>query len=63
MTAGSATGGAGGLVGEAEAIRLLEVAPDRLAAMVEEGLLTPVGEGPERRFRREEVLAVRELGG
>jgi len=30
--------------------------------MVEEGILTPVGEG-ERRFRRAEVLAARELGG
>jgi hypothetical protein len=30
--------------------------------MVEEGLLTPVGDG-DLRFRRVEVLATRELGG
>lgn len=46
----------------AEASRALEVTPDRVEAMVQEGLLTPVGEGPDRRFRRSEVLAVRQLG-
>ena len=50
------------LIGVDEASALLEVTPDRVAVMVEEGLLTPVGDG-DRRFRRGEVLAVRELGG
>jgi hypothetical protein len=50
------------LIGIDEASVLLEVTVDRVEVMVEEGLLTPVGAG-ERRFRRAEVLAVRELGG
>jgi len=50
------------LIGTDEASALLEVAADRVEVMVEEGILTPVGEG-ERRFRRAEVLAARELGG
>jgi hypothetical protein len=41
---------------------LLEAPPDRLDVLVEEGLLTPLGAGEERRFRRSEVLAVRDLG-
>ena len=49
------------LIGPEEASRLLEVEPGRLDDMVDEGLLTPVG--ADRRFRRAEVLAVRELGG
>lgn len=62
--AGGAPGGSeGDLVGPAEASRLLEVAPGRLDAMVEEGVLTPVGDGPDRRFRLAEVLAARQLGG
>jgi hypothetical protein len=50
------------LIGVDEASTLLEVTPDRVEVMVEEGLLSPVGDGP-RRFRRAEVLAARELGG
>jgi hypothetical protein len=50
------------LIGVDEASALLEVTPDRVGVMVEEGLLTPVGDG-DRQFRRGEVLAVRELGG
>ena len=50
------------LIGVDEASALLEVNPDRVEVMVEEGLLTPVGEG-DLRFRRVEVLATRELGG
>jgi len=50
------------LVGVEEASRLLGLEPGRIHVMVEEGLLTPVGEG-EMRFRRDEVVALRELGG
>jgi hypothetical protein len=46
-----------------EAAGLLEVPEDRIEILVEEGLLTPVGDTEELRFRRAEVLAVRELGG
>jgi len=45
-----------------EASALLEVPPDRIDVLVQEGLLTPVGDAEERRFRRSEVLAVRDLG-
>ena len=45
-----------------EASDLLEVPPDRIEVLVQEGLLTPLGDGEERRFRRAEVLAVRDLG-
>jgi len=46
-----------------EVCALLEVTPDRVQVMVEEGLLDPVeGEG-ELRFERGAVIAVRELGG
>ncbi len=51
------------LVSTEEAVRLLEVAPSRIQVMVDEGLLTPVDQGGERRFRRGEVLALRDLGG
>lgn len=51
------------LVGKSEASRLLEVDEGQLLALVEEGLLTPVDEGPEQQFRRGEVLAIREMGG
>jgi hypothetical protein len=51
------------LIDAAQAAHLLEVGPAQVEAMVEEGLLTPVGSGAERRFRRDEVLAVRQLGG
>ena len=55
------------LVGVDEVCALLEVTPDRVQVMVEEGLLDPVedpGEGAgELRFERGAVIAVRELGG
>ena len=41
---------------------LLEVPTDRIDVLVEEGLLTPLGDAGARRFRRSEVLAVRDLG-
>jgi len=51
------------LVGMDEVCEILEVTPDRVQVMVEEGLLDPVeGEG-ELRFERGAVIAVRELGG
>jgi len=50
------------LLDAAEASALMEVPPDRIDVLVEEGLLTPVGDSAERRFRRSEVLAVRDLG-
>jgi DNA-binding transcriptional MerR regulator len=50
------------LIDAAEASALLEVSPDRVDVLVEEGLLTPVGDGEQRQFRRSEVLAVRDLG-
>jgi hypothetical protein len=50
------------LIGVDEASALLEVTADRVAVMEQEGLLTAVADG-ERRFRRAEVLAARELGG
>lgn len=46
-----------------EAARLLEVTPDRIMVMVEEGLLEPIGGSGETRFGRGEVEALRELGG
>ena len=58
----SGSGAPDDLIGVEEASALLEVTADRVEVMVEEGLLTPVGTG-ERRFRRAEVLAARELGG
>ena len=51
------------LVDADEAAEILEVARDRVQVMVEEGLLTPVDEGGEQRFRRAEVIALSELGG
>jgi hypothetical protein len=59
---GSGAGAPDELIGDEDASALLEVTPDRIEVMVSEGLLTPVGEG-ERRFRRAEVIAARELGG
>jgi hypothetical protein len=52
------------LVDDQEAAALLDVTPDRVQVMVEEGLLQPVlysASGP--RFERTDVLAVRLLGG
>jgi hypothetical protein len=51
------------IVGATEASALLEVAEDRIPVMVEEGLLTPVASQGDLRFRRAEVLALRQLGG
>ena len=50
------------MVDAREASALLEVPPDRVDVLVEEGLLTAFGDGEARRFRRSEVLAVRDLG-
>lgn len=46
-----------------EAARLLDVPPDRIPVLVQEELLTPVSDTEGLRFKRAEVLAVRELGG
>ena len=51
------------LVDTAEAARLLEVTPDRIMVMVEEGLLEAVPGAGDPRFVRGEVEALRELGG
>ncbi len=48
------------VIDAAEAASILEVTRDRIDAMVEQGLLTPV---EESRFRRSDVLAAREVGG
>jgi hypothetical protein len=53
----------GELIGVDEAAEILEVARDRVQVMVEEGLLTPVTEVGEPRFRRADVIALSELGG
>lgn len=51
------------LVGREEALRLLEVGEEQLRVMIDDGLLTPVGELGNERFSRAKVLAARELGG
>lgn len=52
------------LVSLDEASKLLEVTRDRVAALIEEGLLSPAeGSGEEARFSRAEIMAVREMGG
>ena len=51
------------LVGVDEVCALLEVTPDRVQVMVDEGLLDPVEGDGELRFERGAVIAVRELGG
>ena len=51
------------LVGVDEVCALLEVTPDRVQVMVDEGLLDPVEGQGELRFERGAVIAVRELGG
>jgi hypothetical protein len=53
----------GELVGVEEAAHLLEVTPDRVQVMVDEGLLVPADGPGEPRFPRGEVIALRELGG
>ncbi len=55
-----------GEVGIEAAALLLEVGPDQVRAMAEEGLLTPItsiDDAEELRFSRAEVLAARNLGG
>jgi hypothetical protein len=51
------------LVGVDEVCALLEVTPDRVQVMVDDGLLDPVEGDGELRFERGAVIAVRELGG
>jgi len=51
------------LIDADEACELLEVAPDRLDAMIEEGLLTRTTGADGDRFSRSEVMALRQLGG
>ncbi len=51
-----------GTVGVTEAAELLAVVPDRVRAMVDEGLLTPVTTGGQVRFARADVMALRLLG-
>jgi hypothetical protein len=51
------------LIDAGEAARLLEVAPDRVQVMVDEGLLTPADDGVGVLFMRSEVEAIRLLGG
>jgi hypothetical protein len=51
------------LITAQQACALLEVAPDRNAVMVDEGLLTPTDVAGEPGFPRAEVIARRELGG
>jgi Glycosyl transferase family 2 len=51
------------LVDAHEASVLLEVTPDRIQVMVDEGLLVPVEGAGDPRFPRGEVIALRELGG
>jgi hypothetical protein len=46
-----------------EASVILGVTPDRVRVMVEDGLIVPAESGGEPRFRRAELVAVRELGG
>ena len=46
-----------------EAARLLDAGEEQVRAMVDQGLLSPVGDGDGPRFRRSEVLAAAEMGG
>jgi hypothetical protein len=50
-------------IGIGEAARMLEVGPDQVRAMVEEGLLTAAGPESAHWLSRAEVLAARNLGG
>jgi len=50
------------LLDDQAAAEVLEVAPDRIQVMVDEGMISPVGESP-RTFRRSELYALRESGG
>ncbi len=51
------------LIGATEAATLLTVTPDRIAVMVEQGLLGVVESGGRPAFWPAEVLALRLLGG
>ena len=46
-----------------EAARILEVTPDRIPVLVDEGLLHPLEGAEGLRFDRAEVEAVRLIGG
>ena len=46
-----------------EAAEMLQITPDRVRAMVEEGLLDPVSGGEPPRFDPAQVRAVHDLGG
>ena len=48
----------------AEARQLLEVPPEQLDALVDQGVITPIDDGSGRlRFSRAEVMAARLMGG
>ena len=52
------------LVTAHEAATLAGVEPEQLQTMVDDGLLSPAeGSGDGAKFRRNEVLAVRKVGG
>ena len=57
------TEGPASLIGVDEAADLLEVTPDRVSVMVEEGLLVPADDSDPPRFHRADVIALSELGG
>lgn len=58
------TGDPNELIDAREASRLLEIPPERIQAMDDEGMLTPVeGGGDDLRFSRGEVIAARMQGG
>ncbi|MFO7280857.1 MAG: hypothetical protein C0P77_010680 [Thermoanaerobacterales bacterium] len=48
----------------AEARQLLEVPPEQLEALVDQGVITPIDDGSGRlRYSRAEVMAARLMGG
>jgi len=51
------------LIDRDEACALLEIDSERLAAMVNQGMLESVGTDDDPRYSRAEVVALRELGG
>ena len=51
------------ILNAAQAAEVLEVTPDRIAVLVEEGLLTPLEGHDEPAFDAVEVRAVNQLGG
>ena len=50
-------------VGLDKAAELLDVGPDQVRAMIDEGLLTPLSGYDEPTFDHAEVVAARNLGG